>query len=96
MEKQIEFRDVVMQKIGEFDDEISRINKVFSSLKDNYNNFQTNSENRLVAVEKRSQQNKMNVDKFKITIDERNNLIQKLVKEMEKLEETKAKEADHL
>ena len=80
-----------MQKIGEFDDEISRINKVFSSLKDNYNNFQTNSENRLVAVEKRSQQNKMNVDKFKITIDERNNLIQKLVKEMEKLEETKAR-----
>lgn len=96
MDKFMEFRDKNGEKHAELDDEISRLAMLQKKLQDNHNNVSQNHESRLVVVEKTSQLNKQQIEKFKRTIDERNDLIQKIVKDVERLDDKKAGLTDHL
>lgn len=52
MEKFMDFREGVLNKHAETDDEISRLTKLQKNLQDNHNNLAGNTEGRLITLEK--------------------------------------------
>ena len=92
--KQSKYR--IDAKLLELDHEIAGTNRVFSTVKSNLHSFQGEAERRLAALEETTAANSTSVERFKRIVEERNQVIRKVVTDMGKLSSKKADQSDHL